>query len=91
MSRAALAATLPFVREEARPWIDAKVARAAEDPLLIQQVGETTVQLRAAIEAALARSPECRRTVADDSLVREGARGAMSSRSLRRRSGAPPR
>jgi SfnB family sulfur acquisition oxidoreductase len=54
VARAALAATLPFVRE-ARPWIDAKVARAAEDPLLIQQVGETTVQLRAA-EALLRRA-----------------------------------
>ncbi|WP_022982667.1 SfnB family sulfur acquisition oxidoreductase [Ideonella sp. B508-1] len=55
VARAALAATLPFVREHARPWIDAKVARAAEDPLLIQQVGETTVQLRAA-EALLRRA-----------------------------------
>lgn len=44
----AFAATLPYVREHARPWIDANVERAADDPLLLQQLGEVHVRLRAA-------------------------------------------
>jgi SfnB family sulfur acquisition oxidoreductase len=44
----AFAATLPFVREHARPWIDANVERAAEDPLLLHQLGNVHVRLRAA-------------------------------------------
>ena len=55
IGRGALAATLDFVRDHARPWIDAKVARAADDPLLLQQVGDTAVRLRAA-EALLRRA-----------------------------------
>jgi SfnB family sulfur acquisition oxidoreductase len=44
----ALAATLSYVREHARPWIDAGVASASEDPLLLHQIGEVNVRLRAA-------------------------------------------
>ncbi|XAH24354.1 SfnB family sulfur acquisition oxidoreductase [Xylophilus sp. GW821-FHT01B05] len=55
IGRGALAATLPFVRECSRPWIDAKVERASDDPLLIQQVGEIALRLRAA-EALVRRA-----------------------------------
>jgi len=55
IGRGALQATLPFVREHARPWIDARVDRASDDPLLVQQVGETAVRLRAA-EALVRRA-----------------------------------
>lgn len=48
LGQAALAATLDFVRERARPWIDARVARAQDDPLSIHTVGSTAVGLRAA-------------------------------------------
>ena len=48
IGRGALAATLGFVRERARPWIDAGVQKAGEDPLLIRQVGDIAVRLRAA-------------------------------------------
>ncbi|MGO3742014.1 SfnB family sulfur acquisition oxidoreductase [Kerstersia sp.] len=51
----ALAATLPFVREQARPWIDAGVERASDDPLLLQQLGNVHVRLRAA-DALIARA-----------------------------------
>lgn len=47
--------TLSFVRERARPWIDAKVDRAGDDPLLLFQLGEVHVALRAA-EALLGRA-----------------------------------
>jgi SfnB family sulfur acquisition oxidoreductase len=51
----ALEATLPFVRQHARPWIDAGVARAADDPLTLERVGNLRVRLRAS-EALLHRA-----------------------------------
>ncbi|GLK65023.1 MULTISPECIES: SfnB family sulfur acquisition oxidoreductase [Paracoccus] len=48
IGKGAFAATLPFIRDRARPWIDAKVQRAADDPLLVAGVGEVSVRLRAA-------------------------------------------
>ncbi|PZO66399.1 MAG: SfnB family sulfur acquisition oxidoreductase [Paracoccus denitrificans] len=48
IGKGALAATLPFIRDRSRPWIDAKVDRAADDPLLIAGVGDVALRLRAA-------------------------------------------
>lgn len=48
-------ATLAFVREHARPWVDANVERASDDPLLLHQLGNVHVRLRAA-DALLARA-----------------------------------
>lgn len=53
IGRAALAALLTFVREHARPWPDAGVERASQDPLTVAQIGEVHVRLRSA--AALLR------------------------------------
>jgi SfnB family sulfur acquisition oxidoreductase len=39
---------LDFVRSRARPWIDAKVDRAADDPLTLNEIGRVRVSLRAA-------------------------------------------
>lgn len=47
IARGALDAAIPIVRT-ARPWFEADVDRAADDPLLIQQAGELEVQVRAA-------------------------------------------
>ncbi|BEP64622.1 SfnB family sulfur acquisition oxidoreductase (plasmid) [Variovorax sp. V213] len=55
LGRGAFEATLAFVRERSRPWIDAGVERASEDPLAIQLTGEVAVRLRAA-EALLRRA-----------------------------------
>ncbi|MNI51278.1 Dibenzothiophene desulfurization enzyme C [compost metagenome] len=55
IARAALRDTLAFVREFARPWIDAGVAKASEDPLTIIQVGALDIRLEAA-EALLERA-----------------------------------
>ena len=55
IGRAALAATLDVLRDRARPWIDSGVARAADDPLTLQGVGEVSLRLRAA-EALLRRA-----------------------------------
>ncbi|MFM0021580.1 SfnB family sulfur acquisition oxidoreductase [Paraburkholderia azotifigens] len=54
-ARGAFQAALQFVREHSRPWIDAKVERAADDPLTIAQIGDLAVRLRAA-EALLRRA-----------------------------------
>lgn len=51
----ALQATLPFIREHSRPWIDAGVATAAQDPLLLSQIGNVHLRLRAA-NALIARA-----------------------------------
>lgn len=55
IGRGAFAATLPFVRDRARPWVDAHVDRAADDPLLVADLGDVAVRLRAA-EALLDRA-----------------------------------
>ncbi|MBE7244833.1 MAG: SfnB family sulfur acquisition oxidoreductase [Actinomycetospora chiangmaiensis] len=51
----AFAATLPFLRDRARPWIDSGVTRAGEDPLTLHALGDVQVRLAAA-EALLERA-----------------------------------
>ncbi len=90
IGRGALAATLPFIRERARPWVDARVERAADDPLLIQQIGEVVTRLRAAealvrragrfVDAAQAAPGE--RSVAEASIAVAEARAATTTASL---------
>lgn len=46
---------LRFIKERSRPWIDAKVERAVDDPLTLYGVGEVKLRLRAA-EALLWRA-----------------------------------
>ena len=55
IGRAALATTLDVLRDRARPWIDSGVARATDDPLTLQGIGEVSLRLRAA-EALLRRA-----------------------------------
>lgn len=55
IARAVLRDTIAFVREQARPWIDAGVEKASEDPLTIIQVGGLDIRLEAA-EALLERA-----------------------------------
>lgn len=73
IGRAALGATLEFLRTRARPWIDSDVARAADDPLTLQGVGEVSLRLRAA-EALLRRAGRtvdtARATPDEDSVAR---------------------
>ncbi|WP_328391574.1 SfnB family sulfur acquisition oxidoreductase [Nocardia sp. NBC_00416] len=52
IARGALTAATDFVRDKSRPWFEAQVARAIDDPLLIQRFGELAVTVTAA-EAAL--------------------------------------
>lgn len=52
IARGALEAAAEFARTRSRPWFEAEVARAIDDPLLVQRFGELSVTVRAA-EAAL--------------------------------------
>jgi SfnB family sulfur acquisition oxidoreductase len=51
----ALEEAAEFVRTASRPWFEAEVERAADDPLLIQRVGELAIGVRAA-QALLAEA-----------------------------------
>ncbi|ALX82005.1 SfnB family sulfur acquisition oxidoreductase [Achromobacter ruhlandii] len=55
IGQAALADALDFVRERSRPWIDAGVERAADDPLTISEFGRLSIRLDAA-RALVARA-----------------------------------
>ncbi|TDV26816.1 SfnB family sulfur acquisition oxidoreductase [Paraburkholderia caballeronis] len=55
IARAALDDTLAFVRERTRPWVDSGVERAADDPLVLREVGRLHIQLHAA-DALLERA-----------------------------------
>lgn len=90
IGQGALAATLPFVREHSRPWIDAGVDRAADDPLTIAQVGEVAVRLRAA-QALVSRAARyvtaaqrepTERSVAEASIAVAEARALTTTASL---------
>lgn len=52
LARGALADAAAFVRTSSRPWFEAGVDRAEDDPLLVQRFGELEVDVRAA-ESAL--------------------------------------
>ena len=52
IARGALEAAASFVREKSRPWFEAGVTQAGDDPLLIQRFGERAVSVQAA-ESAL--------------------------------------
>ncbi len=53
IARGALEAAAEFARRHSRPWFEADVARAVDDPLLVQRFGELAVAVRTA-EATLA-------------------------------------
>ncbi|WP_241117700.1 acyl-CoA dehydrogenase family protein, partial [Achromobacter xylosoxidans] len=55
IGQAALADALDFVRNRSRPWIDAGVERAADDPLTISEFGRLSIRLDAA-RALVARA-----------------------------------
>ncbi|SHM50605.1 SfnB family sulfur acquisition oxidoreductase [Phytopseudomonas punonensis] len=44
----ALRDAIAFVRDKARPWIDAKVERAGDDPYVIADIGRLQIELHAA-------------------------------------------
>jgi alkylation response protein AidB-like acyl-CoA dehydrogenase len=63
-----------FVRTASRPWFEADVERASDDPLLIQRVGELAIGVR----AAQALLDEAARTI--DAVELDGVDEAGSAR-----------
>ncbi len=83
IARGALEAAVAFAREKTRPWFEGGVARAIDEPLLIQRFGELAVRVRAAeaaffvagesLDAVLGSEPDAQRA-ADSSLAVATAR-----------------
>ncbi|WAB97886.1 SfnB family sulfur acquisition oxidoreductase [Pseudomonas putida] len=48
IAEAAIEDAIRFVRETSRPWIEAKVERASDDPYVIADIGRLTLELHAA-------------------------------------------
>jgi SfnB family sulfur acquisition oxidoreductase len=67
IARAALRDAAEFVRTTARPYPDAEVERAADDPLVVQALGQMEVDVRAS--EALLREAGRAVDVADDDLT----------------------
>jgi SfnB family sulfur acquisition oxidoreductase len=57
IARGALTEAAAFVRTSSRPWFEAGVGTAAEDPLLVQRFGELALNVRAS-EALLAEAAD---------------------------------
>lgn len=80
IAEGAYAATLPFIRDHARAWIDAGVDRASDDPLTLERVGDLHVRLRAShallrragrLVDAAQRSPDAQSVAAESIAVAE--------------------
>ncbi|MCI3205907.1 MULTISPECIES: SfnB family sulfur acquisition oxidoreductase [Pandoraea] len=48
IAQGALADALDFVRDKSRPWVDAGVARASDDPYIIHEIGQLQIEVDAA-------------------------------------------
>ncbi|AYF75446.1 SfnB family sulfur acquisition oxidoreductase [Nocardia yunnanensis] len=65
IARGALTAATEFVRTASRPWFEAGVTRAIDDPLLIQRFGELSVAVTAAEATLTAAATAVDTAVAD--------------------------
>ncbi|MEV5647756.1 SfnB family sulfur acquisition oxidoreductase [Nocardia sp. NPDC052254] len=65
IARGALDAAADFVRTRSRPWFEAGVSRAADDPLLVQRIGELAVTVATAEATFEAAGRAVDRVVAD--------------------------
>nr|WP_246189993.1 SfnB family sulfur acquisition oxidoreductase [Pandoraea captiosa] len=80
----ALQAALPFIREHARPWIDSGVQRAADDPLLLEQIGNVALRLHAAdaLIARAARAVDAAQRAPDDDSVAAASIAVAQAKAL---------
>jgi SfnB family sulfur acquisition oxidoreductase len=77
IARAAIKETILFIKTRSRPWIDAKVEKASDDPLTVYQVGELHYHLhvaeslveRAALKVDQAAAAQDEPTVTDAALA----------------------
>jgi alkylation response protein AidB-like acyl-CoA dehydrogenase len=75
--RGAIDDAITFVREKSRPWIEAKVERASDDPYVIADIGRLKLDLHAA-EALLRRPPGARRGQRRAGRRRRAARASIA-------------
>lgn len=78
IAQAALAEAIAFVREHARPWTDSGVARAADDPYIVQDVGRLEVDLHAAHEVLLESGHLLDAAAAQPVTAESGARASVA-------------
>jgi SfnB family sulfur acquisition oxidoreductase len=77
IARGALADTIEYVRTRSRPWKDAGVEHAYEDPYTIAQVGEMRIRVSAS-DALLARAGKFVDAAAADSTVETVAAASIA-------------
>ncbi|MGW6423542.1 acyl-CoA dehydrogenase family protein [Nocardia sp. NPDC055053] len=78
IARGALDAGADFVRTRSRPWFEAEVAHAVDDPLVVQRFGELAVSVGAA-EAVLVVAGAAVDEAVRPASAADGARGAASA------------
>lgn len=98
IARGALEAAASFAREKSRPWFEAQVSRAIDDPLVIQRFGELAVTLRsaeatlaaagAAVDVAVSADPEDSQSSAAEASLAVAAAKVLADRSATELAGA---
>lgn len=78
IARGALGAAADFVREKSRPWFEAGVTRAIDDPLLIQRFGELAVTVAAAEAAFGVAGAELDTVMVDGHSAEQAARASLA-------------
>ena len=71
IAEAAVAETIAFVRQYARPWVDSGLERATDDPYIIQDIGRLQTDLHAAHEVLLETGYLFDAIVAQDTITAE--------------------
>jgi alkylation response protein AidB-like acyl-CoA dehydrogenase len=82
IARAALRDAADFVRTAARPYPDAEVERAADDPLVVQALGQMEVDVRAS-EALLREAGRAVDVADDDLTARTAATASLAVAAVR--------
>lgn len=78
IAQAAFDDALAFVRQYARPWIDAGVAHASDDPYLIGDVGRLAIDLHAAHAVLLEAAHTLDEIAAAPVTARDSARASLA-------------
>jgi SfnB family sulfur acquisition oxidoreductase len=78
IARGALEAAADFVREKSRPWFEAGVTHAIDDPLLIQRFGELAVTVAAAEAAFGVAGAELDTVMVDGHSAEQAARASLA-------------
>ncbi|MEU4313098.1 SfnB family sulfur acquisition oxidoreductase [Nocardia sp. NPDC024068] len=82
IARGALTAATEFVRDKSRPWFEAGVSRAIDDPLVIQRFGELAVTLAAAESTLTTAGAAVDAAVHDSDLVGDASIAVATAKVL---------